>query len=399
MDQTQQFSQFRGTMLKDWARPLTQDAIKDTKTLAEVVSFEMKEAGREESHFDIQKNMEHKASLLETKANEIIHTGNTGFGAELVPGAILQTDFVDLIPQSSQIMNFFQSGFHGKNMPKIADVPVLQEIALHQLKAEQTTGALAIAQGLGKLPTKKVTITQKQRFFSVDISEYEQQFAILDVVALIKRKLAISSANTLVSDVINGDTVLTANTNINLIDGTPAGTESYTGANGMRKQAITDSTATDAGTLDFADYITMIQNLGYLGADKSNLLFIQSLIAEVKALNISEFKSAYLSGQMSSAITGKLPNFLGASYATDRFMPETNATGKVSATGSNNTKGEIVCCHRSAVQWGTNGDYYMEIFRVPGAGYQVIGWYFSGHAIAGLTELGCASVSSAYNLS
>ncbi len=399
MDQTTQFAQFRGAHLKDGARVITQDAIKDTKSLADVVSFEMKSAGRDESQFDIAKNLEHKSQIVESKANEIMHTTNTGLGAELVPGAILQTDFIDLIPQASQIMNFFQSGFHGKNLPKIADVAVLQELALHQLKTEQTTGAFAIAQGKGLLATKKVTLTQKQRFFSVDISEYEQQFAILDVVALIKRKMALSSANTMVSDVLNGDTVLTANTNINLIDGTPAGTESYTGANGLRKQAITDSTATDAGALDFADYITMIQKLGYLGANKSDLLFIHSLIAEVKALNISEFKSAYLSGQLSSAITGKLPNFLGASYTTDRFMPETDATGKVSATGSNNTKGEIVCCHRSAVQWGTNGDYYMEVWRVPGSGYQVIGWYFSAHAIAGLTELGCASVSSAYNLS
>jgi len=359
----------------------------------------MKSAGHDESKFDIQKNLEHKASLVETKANEIMHTTNTGFGAELVPGAILQTDFIDLIPQASQIMNFFQSGFHGKNLPKIADVAVLQELPLHQLKTEQTTGAFAVAQALGKLPTKKVTLTQKQRFFSVDISEYEQQFAILDVVALIKRKMALSSANTMVSDVINGDTVLTLNTNINLIDGTPTGAESYTAANGLRKQAFTDSTAVDGGVLDFADYITLIQNLGYNGANKSDLLFIHSLIAEAKALNVSEFKSAYINGQLSSAITGKLTNFLGASTTTERYMPETNATGKVSGTPANNTKGEVVCCHRSAVQWGTNGDYYMEVWRVPGSGYQVIGWYFAAHAIAGLTELGCASVSSIYNLS
>ena len=393
------FQDFKSAVLKDGARSLTAEGVNETKALADVLSHKMKAEGRDESHFDIDKNMEHKSKMLETKANEVMHTGNTGYGAEIVPGAILQTDFIDLIPSSSEVMSFFQSGFHGKNLPKIADVSVLQELPLHQLKSEQTTGALAIAQGLGKLPTKKVTITQKQRFFSVDISEYEQQFAILDVVALIKRKLALSSANTMASDIINGDTVLTANTNINLIDGTPGGTESYTAANGLVKQAFTDGTTTDGGTLDFADFTTMLSKLGYLAANKADVLFLMSVLAETTALNVSEFKSAYLSGQLSSAITGKLPNFLGASYKPDRFLGEANTAGKVSATGSNNVKGRIVCAHRSAVQWGTSGDYMMEVYRVPGVGYQVIGWYFSGHAIAGLTELGQASVSLAYNLS
>lgn len=391
------FAEFRELAKKDAARLITGD-ITDTKGLADAVSFEMKSTGRSEIEYDIQKNMEHKSAILETKANEIMHTTNTGFGAELVPGNILMTDFIDLIPQASQLMNFFQGGFHGKNMEKKMDVAVLGELPLHQLKAEQTTGALAFAQGLGKQPTKMVTIEQKQRFFSVDISEHEQQFAITDVVALVKRKLAASSANTMVSDILNGDTATAENTNINLIDGTPAATSSYLAADGLRKQAFTDSTASDAGTFAFADYLTLIKALGFNGSNKQDLVFIHSLNAEVAALGIDEFRQTYINGLASSAITGKLPNFLGAGVTTDRFLGEANTAGKVSATGSNNVKGQIVAAHKMAVQWGTNGEYYMEIYRVPGSGYQVIGWYFAGHAIAGLTEVGAPTVASLYNI-
>jgi hypothetical protein len=391
------FAEFKELAKHDGARLVT-EGVTDTKGLADAVSFEMKSAGRSELEYDIQKNMEHKAAMLETKANEIMHTTNTGFGAELVPGNILMTDFIDLIPAASPLMAFFQGGFHGKTLAKKQDVAVLGELPLHQLKAEQTGGALGFAQGLGKQPTKLVTIEQKQRFFSVDISEYEQTFAITDVVALVKRKLAASSANTMVSDVLNGDTVATANTNINLIDGTPAATNSYLAANGLRKQAFTDSTATDAGTFAFADYLTLIKALGFNASNKQDLVFIHSLNAEVAALGIDEFRQAYVNGQLSSAITGKLPNFLGASVTTDRFLGEANTAGKVSATPANNVKGQVVCAHKMAVQWGTNGDYYMEIYRVPGSGYQVIGWYFMGHAIAGLTEIGAPTVSSLYNI-
>jgi hypothetical protein len=392
------FAEFKELTKKDGALSIASE-IKSTQGLADAISMEMKSAGRAETEYDIAKNMEQKAAAFEQKANEIMHTTNTGFGAELVPGNILMTDFLDLIPSVSSVMSFFQGGYHGRSMDKKMDVPVLGELPLHQLKSEQTGGALAFAQGLGKLPTKKVTIEQKQRFFSVDISEHEQRFAVTDVVALIKRKLAASAANTMVSDIINGDTVLTANTNINLIDGTPSGSESYTAANGLRKQAFTDSTATDAGTLAFADYLTLVKALGFNASSKQDLLFLHSLNAEVAALGIDEFRQAYVNGQLSSAITGKLPNFLGASIATDRFLGEANTAGKVSATPANNVKGQIVCAHKMAVQWGTSGEYYMEVYRVPGSGYQVIGWYFAGHAIAGTTEIGAPTVASLFNVS
>lgn len=360
------FQEFKDLVKKDNARTVATD-VKDTKGLADAIGMEMKSAGRAETEYDIQKNMEIKAAAIETKANEIMHTANTGFGAELVPGNILMTDFLDLIPNASSIMNFFSGGYHGKNLALKQDVPVLGELPLHQLKAEQTTSAFAFAQGLGKLPTAKLEIQQKQRFFSVDISEYEQQFAITDVVALVKRKLAQSAANTVISDIINGDTETGANANINLIDDTPAATNSYLAADGLRKRAFADSTAHDAGTFAFADYLTMLKDLKYLGADKSNLLFIHSVWAEVAALGLDEFRQAYINGQLSSAITGKLPNFLGCSTTTERFLGEANTAGKVSKTASNNVKGQALLVHKMAVQHGSSGDYYMEIYRVPGS--------------------------------
>ena len=116
------FAEFKELAKKDGARIIT-EGVTDTKGLADAVSFEMKSSGRSEAEYDIQKNMEQKAAMFETKANEIMHTTNTGFGAELVPGNILMTDFVDLIPQVSKLMAFFQGGVISHILPLRSAMP------------------------------------------------------------------------------------------------------------------------------------------------------------------------------------------------------------------------------------------------------------------------------------
>lgn len=58
---------------------------KGTDKLALAISDLLKSEGREEKDYDIEKDMETKSLMLETKANEIMHTGNAGYGAELAP--------------------------------------------------------------------------------------------------------------------------------------------------------------------------------------------------------------------------------------------------------------------------------------------------------------------------
>ena len=392
------FADYKARVLKSGAKAIA--TATDTKSLAECLGMELKNMGRAEAEYDVSKNMEAKAIVagLETKANEIMHTTNTGFGAELVPGNVLITDFIDQVPKASQLMAFFQKGFHGKNMDKIMKVPVIGEAPLHQLMPEETGGALAFAQALGKLPTAEVTITQKERFFTIDISEYELRFAVVDLLAIVKDKLSKSVARTMVSDFLNGDSVLTASTNINLIDGTPAGTESYTGADGLRKTAFTQSKTYDVGTLDFADYLTLLGALGNNGVTE-DMAYIHSMGARTAALGIAEFKQAYVNGVNSTALTGVVPSIMGAQISVERMLPATNVAGKVSATPANNVKGSILAVHNTAVQWGTNGDYNIEVYRVPGKGLQVIGFYFYGHAIASQLAGQDATVALAFNVS
>lgn len=399
------FQQFKAGALRAGAKSMggttaDRDSASGTPQLADVLSVTLKNETKgfhKEETYDVAKCLERKAAQMETKANEVMHTSNTGYGAELVPGTILLTDFLDFTPKANPLLQEFR-GFHGRDMDLSAKVPAIGELDFHQLMPEQTTGAFAVAQGKGRLPTDKVTIDQKQYFFSVDISEWELRFPVVDLLAIIKQKLAASAARTITASIINGDTETGANANINSIDGTPTSTDYYLGGSGLVNSAFDQSLTADLGTLDFTDFMTL-QNLLGENAVPEEIVYIMGTAVKNKALTISEFLASYQNGLISTAITGKLPEFLGTSYSVQRDLAKANTAGKVATgTPANNTKGRMLCVHRMAPQWGFNGEYAIEIYRMPGKGLQVVGYYFMGYAIATNLAGQAGTVALGYNI-
>jgi hypothetical protein len=366
--------------------------------LIEAVSLALKAEGASEDRYDFAKVSERKMANLETKANELVHTGNTGAGAELIPGAIQTTDFLDLAPTIFPTLEMFK-GFHGRNMDKTMEVPIIGEIGLHNLEAESTGDTLTnVNASTGTLATAKCTIAQKKLAFRVTVSDEEVRFSnVIDIVAALQKKLADSSARTTVSALINGDTVLTANTNINLIDGTPTGTEHYLVGDGLRKSAFSDSTATDGGTLAFADFITAMNSLGE--NTTGDLFWLFGTYSHNLALTINEFSQQYINGAFSTVRTGKVPSFLGYDVAVERYLNKSNTAGKISATGANNAKGSVILADKYAMQWGYNGDYSIELVRVPAKGWQLVGYYYLGLTSASGKAGTDKRISMLYNLS
>lgn len=368
--------------------------------LAEGISFLMKSEGATEEQYDVAKVTEQKLARMETKANELVHTGNTGYGAELIASNVLTTDFLDLAPQINPTLGMFK-GFHGRNMNLTMKVPVIGELGLHTIEAESTADTLtSVNASSGKLPTADITITQKKMVFRATVSDEEVRFSnVVDILATLQRKLADSWARTIVHALINGDTVTTATTNINVIDGTPGGTEAFLACNGLRKTSFTDATTTDGGTLAFADFLTA---LGKIGENASQDLFwLFGTYSHSLALGIDEFKNQYINGVGSTVTSGKvMPSFLGYDVAVDRYLGKSNTAGKVDVgTPGNNTKGSIILADKYAMQWGYNGDYSIELVRIPAKGWQLVGYGYFG-ATTSSTKVGTDSkVALLFNLS
>ena len=61
---------------------------------------------------------------MDTKANEVVHTTNTGMGKELIPTNVMIDPMLDLVPNYSKLLPLLP-GNHGNNMPISAKVAVI----------------------------------------------------------------------------------------------------------------------------------------------------------------------------------------------------------------------------------------------------------------------------------
>jgi len=60
----------------------------------------------------------------EQKANEVMNTWASGFGAEIIPTNVMLDPALDLLPKYSSLINLLPWN-HGNNMPISAKVPVI----------------------------------------------------------------------------------------------------------------------------------------------------------------------------------------------------------------------------------------------------------------------------------
>lgn len=335
-------------------------------------------------------------------ANEVMHTGNTGFSKELVPLNVLMAEIIDMIPTYATFLGELP-GYHGTDMPVSAKVPVIGEVGFFHPNSEPTTGALGpVGQATHRLATGEVTITQGQFIAKVAVSKRELNYAAGDLEALVKERIARAAARTMEALILNADSTTAGTGNVNSDDGAPAATEYYLEQNnGLRKLGLAGTTATskDLGTLDYADFYDLMNLVGEFASDPSQLLWIANRRTYNKALALSDFADASKRGA-DSTLSGKaITNIAGADFFIARDMPLTEADGKVSATPSNNTKGALGLLYKPAVQWGYGQPLEIDVEKVPGKGVNIVAtfeWGFSiAQLLAGQTD---SSVAYGYNV-
>ena len=58
-----------------------------------------------------------KSLILQRKANEVMHTENTGYGAEFIPDEVFAEGIIDIMPAMSSLLPLLP-GNHGVGLPK-----------------------------------------------------------------------------------------------------------------------------------------------------------------------------------------------------------------------------------------------------------------------------------------
>lgn len=328
-----------------------------------------------------------KALMEGVKANELDNTGQTGYGLEWVPtlwGGELWKRVRQSNPYGSTVETFdmpsnpYKVPIEGSD-PTVYAVPE----ATDATQLVYTNSGTTV---LSKVGTGAPSITAKK--FAVRVAwseETNEDTLMIPLIANYRRQSDRALRNAIDGAIVNGDTVLTAATNINSYDGsTLTGTEYYTNFDGLRKYAIITNTS-QVVNVNGAPTLKMFRDLrGKLykeeAADIANLAYVISWEVHMKCLGIPEF-SFLNSGSPGSVMTGLLPNGspdqVGDSARPIGYVDgipvyvsaQINLAftdGKISVTGGNNTTGTITLHHRTRWMLGYRRAINIEVMRMPG---------------------------------
>lgn len=332
---------------------------------------------------------------VETKANEVMHPTNTGYGEEFVPSEVFRSEVIDLIPQRARLLPLLP-GNQGSNLPIRYTGPVVGlsvEDLLFQGKPEWTTGDPSATEndhGTSRAQTMDVTIEQKSFICEVRISDQLMRYNAANLEQYVKDQLARGMAYTVDFAIINGDSEAGATGNVNSYDQAPATTYATQGGanfagtvidHGIRESAINNSYTVNVGTLAADDYASLLGVLGEYAERPEDCLFIQPVSVTAKMRTLDEFELMTNSGDRATIQKGIMPTPYGVDVLQHRAVKKTEADGKLSATGSNNTKGQILAIYKPAIQYGFGQEMKLEMVRVPGYGWRLVATFDFGFTI------------------
>lgn len=311
-------------------------------------------------------------------------TVTTGQGTELVPDTVLQDSIIDIIPKYSTFLSVLK-GFHGTNMDKQVTRPVIGDVGFFNMVPENTAGFTTPPAATNTLATADVTITQRKFNAVVDITDELRKFNVLGEAQfqqLVERKISAAMARTIESAIINGDTATGAGANINNDTAALAATDYRLSGNGLRKTALGDGDTVDVGAQTFGDWVSLASKLGDNGNSSDDCLWLADRATYLKALDVTEFKSANINGRSSTIYSGSIDNVLGSDLITPRDLYKSKADGVISATAASNTTGNILYFRNEAVQYGYGSDgLQMYIHNYGSYGVKLDVWFYCGFTI------------------
>ncbi len=346
-----------------------------------------------------------KAFAIEAKANEVMHTTNTAAGAEFIPDEIFAESILDIMPTRSQLLPLLP-GNHGVGLPKKLTTAVLSlSIAdiLFEGKTEWTTGTGSQTEddhSQLQAETAQVSLEQQSFIAEVDINDEQLAYNAVGTEEYVRERLASGMALTVDNLIINGDSAAGATGNVNLDDSTPPASSYYLKIDGgVRERAINSTYTVNVGTLAAADYSALMDVLGEYSIFPEDLLFLQHVSVNGKARVLDEVETVDKFGAAATIVKGQLGKIYGVDIITHRGVPKTEADGKVSNTGGNNTLGQILCVYKPAIQFGFGQEFKIESVRVAGYGWRLVATFaFAFVIVDSAASLTDPSISAGINV-
>lgn len=328
---------------------------------------------------------------IEKKANESMHSTQAGYGDEFVP-----TEMAQRIVEKSRDMSFVMSKIPSENIIKMPSNPYEMPVEggdMTWFNSAEQTAAPATAYTKSKAGTAKMTFSAAKLTASVAMSGELNEDSIVSMMPFIEKKFAQSWAEQLDYLLINGDEATGANTNINLIDGTPTAGVSYLGVDGAIKKAFTDSKTLDVGTLDLADFRSVRKLLGVRGLDPKKLLCVINGDTYYKALSLAQVETIEKAGGYATVINGELAKIDGMDVVpTYGALALGNSAGKIPAAAG--TLGRFVVMYLPNVFVGIKREMKIVVEYLGSTDQYII----TGHARVDVQFAEAGTAAMGYNV-
>lgn len=355
------------------AKTLLSGSVQPSETLLRVAATKsLREAERGNATFEPAMK-----SLNYMKADEVIATNLSGFGSNWV-GVAYDNNLWEKARAAVVYQQLVAKGIYEVVVPQGVNSIVIPAegtdptwYSMPEQNDEDATERLPIAAKSSKPSTASRTLTPAQMGAMVRYTDIFDEDNFIRAAQFLANQMNKSAQENLEYVLLNGDTVTTASTNLNLIDATPSVDSkgrgpAYLTFDGMLKLPIitTAALSRDCGAgfdeSDFLDTMKLLPKTERQAREK--LMFVVDSDTALAALNISTIKTR----DVFSAATiedGVLSRIFKVNVIESAQIPLANTAGKISNTPGNNTKGRILLVRPDQWAIGYKRQIKMETVR------------------------------------
>lgn len=295
--------------------------------------------------------------FLKTNANEVMSTGQVGFGKEFVEELILATELIDRLRETGSLLSkatIKQMG--GKKV----DVPVRG--AKIRMVGTTENSALPVGGGIAtetkKAKTASITLEAKTLIITVYYSDELLEDSVISIAEFVMGEITDAYETSIHEIIINGDTTTgTTNININgantstLADGNKT---DFLKFDGGRKLAIANSATVGAGgNLAVANIRSARGLMGVKGLNPKDLVMIPDTQTYFDLMGLSQVETIEKFGESATIKDGRLVAIDGIEIVNREELLLSGTDGKQDgATPANNVKGSILIIHAPSLVVG-----------------------------------------------
>lgn len=305
------------------------------------------------------------------RALKAMDSAESGFGAQLI-GAQYVADLWEAARRESRVfalLEDFEMRDPTAYLPVEVDIPEM-------LFVSESTANNSANYATVKTGSQRVQVDAKKFVIHQMWSGELEEDSIIPFIPFLRRQAQLSLAHYADSLVLNGDTTNASTGNINLDDADPADTKHYLAFDGIRHVGLVDNTANQKDAAGALDYNMLRGSMGRMldatrlvdwghPSDPTDLVYVAEPDTADRIAELDELKTFDKAGQMATVFTGQVTRIGQHPVIASIAVSKTEADGKVSTTGGNNTKGQVVVLNRRGFKVGWRRRVRLETERLP----------------------------------